>query len=171
MLTTVHAARGFAMLMSWMCPSCRLPMVGTNTLLGTRRRRSRRSAAEWITSMRRAQPRLERMFRTGEGLGLHFLDVELHSALDRAAGAHVVLDEFRLLPGVHVEHVVQHQHLARAVHAGADADSGDRQRGSDVARERRGIGFQNNHAGSCLLELLRPPQQGLPVAPPLPWTR
>src|SRR5262245_7328065 len=128
MLTTVHAARGFAMLMSWMCPSCRLPMVGTNTLLGTRRRRSRRSAAEWITSMRRLRGCLERVFRAGEGLRLHFLDVELDRAPDRAAVAQEILDEFRLLAGVHVEHVVQHQHLARAVHAGADADGGDRQR-------------------------------------------
>jgi hypothetical protein len=51
MLTTVHAARGLAILISCMWPWCRLPMVGTNTLFGTRSRRSRKAATEWMTSM------------------------------------------------------------------------------------------------------------------------
>src|SRR5688500_13677322 len=159
MLTTVQAARGLAMLMSWMCPSCRLPMVGTNTLLGTRCRRARRSAAECMTSIRLSGR--ERMLRPRKIPGLHFLDVELDRALDGAGRPHEVLDELRLLAGVDVEHVVQHQHLARAVHAGADADRGYGDRRGDVARQHRRYRFQHDHAGAGPLELLRLPQQAL----------
>src|SRR4051812_19359623 len=53
MLTTVHAPRGRASRTSLMWPSCRLPMVGTSTLFGSRASRARSSATEWMTCIGR----------------------------------------------------------------------------------------------------------------------
>src|SRR5688572_9673919 len=100
MLTTVHAARGLAIRISSIWPSCRFPIVGTKTLFGSRCRRSRSAATEWIKSISK------RMLRSRKSLRLHFLHVELDRTLDRSRDAHVVLDELRFLARVDVEHIV-----------------------------------------------------------------
>src|SRR5262245_14245773 len=126
MLTTVHAARGLAILINWMWPSCRLPIVGTKTLFGSCCKRRSRLETEWMTSTRRA-PRSsrKRVLGTGKGSVLHFLHVQLHRLLYRAGEDEIVLDELRLPARENVEHVVEHEHLPRAVDAGADADGGN----------------------------------------------
>src|SRR3989304_5496764 len=55
MLTTVRAALGLPTRIRSMCPSCKLPIVGTNTLLGSRCSRSRNAVTEVTMSMLFAQ--------------------------------------------------------------------------------------------------------------------
>src|SRR5215213_9934414 len=135
MLTTVHAARGLAIRINSMWPSCRLPIVGTKTLFGSRCSLSRSAAAEWMMSMGR---RLERVLGPRERTGFDFLHVKLDRALDRPGELHIVLHEPRLLPGKDVEHVVEHEHLPMAVTARADAYCRPPNFGSDQFRERGG---------------------------------
>src|SRR5258705_5305670 len=63
---------------------------------------------------------LERMLRRGIFLALDFPDVRLDRSLDAPGLAQKILHGFRFLPRVNFKHVVQDQHLARAVHAGPD---------------------------------------------------
>src|SRR5688572_3565265 len=54
--------------------------------------------------------------------GAHFGGVARDRVLDRCAGLGIALDEGRREAGEHADHVMEHQHLAVAIGAGADAD-------------------------------------------------
>src|SRR5215203_2970557 len=95
------------------------------------------------------------MLRARELPRLYFFHVELDRTLDRARGTHVVLDELSLASGKYVEHIVQYQHLAMAVHARADADRRSAHRLGNALRERSGNRFEHDHAGAGFFQQLR----------------
>ncbi len=55
------------------------------------------------------------------------------------------------MAGEHAQHVVHHQHLARALGPGADADGGDRQQARHLAGQRGGNGFHEDHLRAGVL--------------------
>jgi len=73
-------------------------------------------------------------------------------ALWRSGPRHEVLDEAGLPAGSDVQHVVQHQHLARSFRPGADADGGDVQLAGDGGGQGGGNGFQDDQGGACLFQ-------------------
>ena len=76
---------------------------------------------------------------------------------------HEVFDELGFFAGEYVEHVVQHQHLARAIRACADADGGDAQGRGHAAAQRGGDGFEHHHARACFFDQLGVFQQTLGI--------
>src|ERR1700732_4722901 len=69
---------------------------------------------------------------TGKGAGTDFLGIALDRPFDRGPELAEALDEFRH-PRRQPEHVLEHQNLAVAGHAGADADGRDRDLLGDTA--------------------------------------
>ena len=67
----------------------------------------------------------ERMFRRRKFALFHFADKFFHRAEHGLFYIGVALDEFRHEIIEQAEHVMDHQHLTVAVHAGADADGRD----------------------------------------------
>src|SRR5690554_1359835 len=118
MLATTVSACLRASCISAMWPSCRLPMVGTKTMPPASRRAARQASMV-------SRIRISVAVRFGrEQAFAHFVHVAGDGFLDAGRAVHVVLDEARRLAGEDAEHVVEHQHLAVAVRAGADADGG-----------------------------------------------
>src|SRR5690606_34676703 len=101
-------------------------MVGTKptrspSRFHSRTRARRRSISPVVSIMGRAL--VVGVFGPGETAVAHGLDVGARGAGNRAAPGEEVLHELRPpVAAVEAEHVVQHQHLAVAVRAGADAD-------------------------------------------------
>ena len=96
----------------------------------------------------------ERVFGGGEGAVLHCCDVGARGRLDAAAAGEEVLREFRRAR-IQAQHVVQHQHLAGTVGAGADADGGNRQRLGDGPAQRGRHHFQHDQAGTGCFQRTR----------------
>src|SRR5258705_10122476 len=97
---------------------------------------------------------LERMLGAGIFTGLDFLDVSCDRTLDAAAIAQKILYELCFFARVDIEHVVQHEHLPRAVAAGADADRRYAKLLRDRARKRGRDQLEHDHAGSRVLDQL-----------------
>src|ERR1700722_2430944 len=81
-----------------------------------------------------------------KGSGADFLGIALDRPFDRGPEFAEPLDEFRH-PRRQPEHVLEHEDLAVAGHAGADADGGDRDLFGDAPPERLGDRFE--HHGEC----------------------
>jgi hypothetical protein len=72
---------------------------------------------------------------------------------DAGGSLHEIPHEARLLPRKHVEHVVQHQHLARAARARADADRRDAQALRDLLPELGRYRLEHQQSRARRLEL------------------
>src|SRR6185369_13821169 len=100
-------------------PSWRLPMVGTKASRPMPGRAARKlSIVAWICMF----VRLVAVFLGREAAVLHRRHVGGHRRVDAGRAVHEVFDEAGLLARIDPQQVVQHQHLAVAVLAGADAD-------------------------------------------------
>src|SRR5579883_2621723 len=110
-------------------------MVGTKPMRAPARRqaaiRARNASARVTVSMS------ERVLGGGKRAAAHRLGVGADRLEHGAAAGEKVLAEFRTLAGGDAEHVVEHQHLAVAIRAGADADGRNRELRTDAPGERR----------------------------------
>src|SRR5580704_10480290 len=101
------------------CPSCRLPIVGTSVT-------SRREA----TARRKSAIVLATCTRELEGVNLvvrkaarfHVRYIAANRLPDSGAAIHEISHEPEWLAGRQAQHVVEHEHLAAAADACADAD-------------------------------------------------
>src|SRR5437016_1014363 len=81
------------------------------------------------------------------------LTIELAQRADRGgADVGVALGELRLELAVEAKHVVQHEHLAIAVHAGADTDRGDRELLSGERADRRRHALEDDRKRARIFE-------------------
>ena len=89
------------------------------------------------------------MFDGGEFGGLDGLHVAGDGGWDVTVLAHEVLDELRYAATEREpEHIVQHQHLAVGVAAGADADYRNLHGTGDACGQLAGHAFEQQHGGA-----------------------
>src|SRR6266704_2511093 len=101
-------------------------MVGTSTRLCPGSRAARNSAAVLIICMTAIRSEaVERV--VGKSSALYVGYILAHGELDTGAAIHKVAHEPQRLAPRQSQHVMQHQDLAAAADAGADADDGNRE--------------------------------------------
>ncbi|CAM2144805.1 hypothetical protein PT2222_160166 [Paraburkholderia tropica] len=94
----------------------------------------------------------EHVFGTGEAAFLDGLHIGAHGRFDVGLTGHEVLHETRTLAGENAQHVVQHQHLSRALDARTDADGRNAQLLRDFRAERRRHRFDHHELRTGVLQ-------------------
>jgi hypothetical protein len=131
-------------------------MVGTKAMRPAPERAARSSAMRgWICMVRISVA----MFGAREMAFPDVGDVARDSVVDAGGAFHEVLGEARAFAGENADQVMQHQHLAMAVHSGTDADGGHgRKAGGDVGGQ---AGRHHFHDDQCCTRLFKGQRIGL----------
>src|SRR5690554_1922392 len=128
-----------------MCPSCRLPMVGTRPMRLFSWRARARAARSWAMECNVFMVS-ELVLGRGEFGSFHRADIRGDGRGDICLASHEVLHEARQATADRqAEHVVHHQHLTISTAAGANADDRNAHGTGNGIGELAGYTFEQQH--------------------------